>query len=68
VVSSGLGPIYRRTVIRPVSGLGEPIELSDWVRGAATHRPDQGGSSFMIVFSRVSVSGSKLLCPAVVMK
>src|SRR4029077_4683397 len=27
-----------------------------------------GGSSFMIVRSRVSVSGSKLLCPAVVMK
>ena len=27
-----------------------------------------GGSSFMIVRSRVSLSGSKLLCPAVVMK
>jgi hypothetical protein len=27
-----------------------------------------GGSSFMIFRSRVSLSGSKLLCPAVVMK
>src|SRR5438045_745655 len=27
-----------------------------------------GGSSFMIVRSRVSLSGSKLLCPAVVIK
>jgi len=29
VVSSELGPIYRRTVIRAVAGLGEPTELSD---------------------------------------
>jgi hypothetical protein len=37
--SSELGPIYRRTVTRTVAGLGEPIELSDGVRGgAATHR------------------------------
>ena len=32
VVSSELGPIYRRTVVRAVAGLGEPIELSDGVR------------------------------------
>jgi len=37
VVSPELGPIYRRTVIRAVAGLGEPIELSGGVRGAATH-------------------------------
>jgi hypothetical protein len=33
-------PIYRRTVIRAVAGLGEPIELSGGVRSAVTHRPD----------------------------
>ena len=33
MVSSELGPIYRRTVIRAVASLGEPIELSDGVRG-----------------------------------
>ena len=37
VVLPELGPIYRRTVIRAVAGLGEPIELSGGVRGAATH-------------------------------
>jgi len=44
VVSSELGPIYRRTVIRAVAGLGEPIELSGGVRSAVTHRPDQATS------------------------
>jgi hypothetical protein len=44
VVSSELGPIYRRTVIRAVAGLGEPTELSDGVRGAATHHPVQAAS------------------------
>jgi hypothetical protein len=44
VVSSELGQIYRRTVIRAVAGLGEPIELSGEVRGAATHRPDEAAS------------------------
>ena len=29
-----VGAIYRRTVIRAVASLGEPIELSDGVRGA----------------------------------
>jgi hypothetical protein len=37
-------PIYRRTVIRAVAGLGEPIELSGGVRSAVTHRPDQAAS------------------------
>ena len=32
VVSSELGPIYLRSVIRAVAGLGEPIELSGGVR------------------------------------
>ena len=41
VVSSELGPIYRRPVIRVVADLGEPIELSGGVRGAAAHRSDQ---------------------------
>ena len=44
LVSSESGPIYRRTVIRAVAGLGEPIELSDGLRGAATHHPDQAAS------------------------
>jgi hypothetical protein len=41
VVSSELGPIYRRTVIQAGAGLGEPIELSGGARSAVTHRPDQ---------------------------
>ena len=44
VVSSESGAIYQRTVIRTVAGLGEPIELSDGVRGAATYPPDQAAS------------------------
>jgi hypothetical protein len=32
MVSSELEPIYLRTVIRAVAGLGEPIELSGGVR------------------------------------
>ena len=50
VVSSELGPIYLRSVIRAVAGLGEPIELSGGVRappltaqrrkcGISQHRP-----------------------------
>jgi hypothetical protein len=31
-------------VLMGVSGSGEPIELSDGVWGAATHRPDQAAS------------------------
>ena len=33
-------PIYRRTIIRAVAGLGEPIELSGGIRRAVTHRPE----------------------------
>ena len=44
VVSSESGPIYRRTIIRAVAGLGEPIELSGGVPSAVTHRPDQATS------------------------
>src|SRR5215471_5066065 len=39
-----VGAIYRRTVIRAVASLGEPIELSDGVRGARTHHLDQAMS------------------------
>jgi hypothetical protein len=37
-----VGAIYRRTVIRAVASLGEPIELSDGVRGAPHSPPGSG--------------------------
>jgi hypothetical protein len=39
-----VGAIYRRTAIRAVASLGEPIELSDGVRAARTHHPGQATS------------------------
>ena len=64
VVSSELGPIYRRTVVRAVAGLGEPIELSDGVRGAATHRPDQAASHQSRAVGGASASRNRGLNPA----
>ena len=44
VVSSELRPIYRRTVIRAVAGLGGPIELTGGRPGRRHSPPGSGGS------------------------